>query len=95
MRTDLNAQRPQKRCTILRPSGRRVTKSRSMNPCTARPNVVGVNGPVRQHQSERGGGGGIPRATSSLCHPLVNEIPSVFDRAVCDNDGSTISGQRL
>lgn len=70
MRTDFNAQRPQKRCNILRPSGHRVTKSRSMNPCTARPNVVGVNGPVRQHQSERGGGGGIPLITSSLVPPF-------------------------
>jgi len=42
---DLNAQRPQQRRNILRPSGHRVTKSRSMNLCTARPNFVGVTAP--------------------------------------------------
>lgn len=91
---DLNAQRPHQRRNILRPSGHRVTKSRSMNPCTALPYVVGVNGPVGKHQSKRAA------VEASLAHlgilpPSVIQTPSVFDRAVYDDDGSAISGPLL
>jgi len=72
---DLNAQRPYQRRNILRPSGHRVTKSRSMNPCAApsarrgreRPRPPAPIGTRRRWRH--------PSRTSTLCHPRSSKHP--------------------